>query len=257
MERYRRTSSGLYVAEHKLARVEHALGKDGPGAVRLPDVLDTDFLNDLVAELHDDSCVKWRDAGDTYVNGRGVQVVQNHDVFALKLSAGDQSYTEQVPLMNQLMCETEDFVQSLSDRYPSLDGWEADEMSYHRYYDPEVGLSFHRDNKRFHGVIVVITIHGASDFQVIDRTPVAWEYDEASGRDMVSEWHWGSTYTIPTQPGDMVLTRATGLMPWMTVANNPEHAVMNVHDLPRISFMVRANSRASDTAYGFEYTNWP
>lgn len=246
----------LNIPETSLANLEHGLSYAGPGVARLSGAVAPHFLDQLLQEMDDPKAVQWRDAGGTYLNGRGVQIVQNHDVFALKLSDGDQTYVDRVPLMTQLMRESEQFVRSLGHRYPALEHWEADEMSYHSYYDAEVGLSFHRDNLRFNGLIVVIALEGECDFQVIDREPSAWTFDEVTGRNIVTEWTWRSTYTIPTKPGDMVLTRATGLLPEMTAQDNPEHAVMNVRVLPRKSFMVRANSKPHDKGYGFEYQNW-
>ena len=255
-ERLSASDRVLHIPDSSLTNLEHGLSYAGPGVARLTEVVSSTFLEQLLDEMNDTNLVQWRDAGDIYLNGRGVRIIQNHDVFALKLSEGDQSYVDRVPHMTQLMRESEQFVRTLGHRYPSLQNWEADEMSYHSYYDAEVGLSFHRDNLRFNGVIVVIALEGECDFQVIDREPLAWVFDEESGRDVVTEWTWRSTYTIPTKPGDMVLTRATGLLPGMTAQDNPEHAVMNVRVLPRKSFMVRANSKPHDQGYGFEYQNW-
>lgn len=239
-----------------LGRMEHALGYHGSGVMRFRDVLDKQFHNDLLTEIYDSESVHWRDAGDTYANERGVLVEQNHDTFALK-AAGDYEPIYAVPRMAELAVATEVFVQSLSDTYHSLKTWQADEMSYHRYYDERVGLSFHRDNMRFPGVIAVVAIDGECDFQVIDREPIAWKEDNETGKMMVTEWDWRSTYTTPVFPGDMVLTRAPGLLYGMKSYHRPEHAVMNVRKLPRISFMLRANNRPDDQNYGFEYYNWP
>lgn len=256
MERLHVPGQALSVAEEKLVGIESALGADGSGAFGIADVVDPGFREALLAEIADPNAVKWRDAGEAYINGRGIEVVQNHDVFALK-AGGDLEPIWNVPLMGQLAIEVEEFVQSLQARYPSLEQWRADEMSYHRYYDPDVGLSYHRDNLRFTGLIVVITIQGESDFRVVDRVPVASEIDRDTGRELVTEWDVRNEWSIHTTPGSMVLTRATGLQDWQTKEHNPEHAVMNVTDLPRISFMVRANSRPNDRAYGFDYFNWP
>lgn len=246
-----RPESALYVSSEWLPAIEHGLSFDGPGVVRLQGVLNEGFRRDLVEEIADDNRVHWRDAGGTYTNNRGIEIIQNHDVFALKLSLGDPAPIAEVPRMRQLAAEAEQFVQSLGEQYNSLSGWDADEMSYHRYYDQNVGLSFHRDNLRFPGLIVVISIDGEADFQVIERDPIT----DDSGA--IIDWHWRSTYTIPTKPGDMVLTRAPGLLPDMTPDDRPEHAVVNGRVLPRISFMLRANNRPNDQGYGFEYYNWP
>lgn len=244
----------LYVPESALDTLEQDLGFEGPGVSKLPGVVSESFLADLLAEAANPDLVQWRDAGGTYVNVNGLTIVQNHEVFALKVQ-GDYEPIWQVPLMAQLGIEAEAFVQSLQPRYESLGTWQADEMSYHNYYDPSVGLSFHRDNLRFPGLIVVIAIEGEADFQVAERTPIRWETDPSSGKKVVAEWEWHNIYTIPTQPGDMVLTRAPGLLPGMNPSHRPEHAVMNAK-VPRKSFMLRANLRPRDRGYGFEYANW-
>lgn len=250
------SNQALYIPTERLVGIEAALGITGSGAFGLEGVITENFRQDLLREISDPHAVQWRDAGDTYINGRGIEVVQNHDVFALK-AGGDLEPIWNVPLMTQLAIEVEEFVQSLSDRYPALEQWRADEMSYHRYYDPKVGLSYHRDNMRFTGLIVVLTIQGESDFQVVERTPKSTEFDRDTGRQIITDWNVRNEWAIHTTPGSMVLTRATGLQAWQTTVHNPEHAVMNVSDIPRISFMVRANSRPTDRAYGFEYVNWP
>lgn len=237
--------------------VEHGLGLEGCGAVALRSVLSEEFRLSLVDEIKNPEAIVWQDAGDTYTNARGVVIEQNHDVFALKLSRGSQKHRKKVPYMDQLNGATQSLVRSLEPEFPSLAAWKADEMSYHRYYEKEKGLTFHRDNKRFTGLIAVVSVLGECDFQVIDREPSLTVIDEESGKSLIKEWNWKSTYTIPTRPGDVVLTRAPGLFELMDDdEDRPEHAVMNVRVLPRISFMLRANKRPSDTGYGFQYHNW-
>ena len=250
-ETLQRYGNVLHVDQDDLARIEHGLSFEGPGVARISGVLDEPFRQRLLTEINDESIVHWRDAGGTYTNARGLEIIQNHDVFALKLSDGDPAPVEAAPLMRQMAGQTEQFVQSLGASYPSLAAWQADEMSYHRYYNKDVGLSFHRDNMRFPGLIVVIAIDGECDFQVIDREPIC------DGGGNIVDWRWHSTYTIPTKPGDLVLTRAPGLLPDMNPEDRPEHAVVNGRVLPRVSFMLRANKRPQDTGYGFEYHNWP
>lgn len=243
--------SALQIEHGQLDRLEHGLGYEGPGVARLQDVLDPVFHERLLEEINNPEIVHWRDAGETYKNNRGAKIVQNHDVFALK-AAGDYEPIWAVPLMTQLAVETEQFIQSLQAQYASLCDWQADEMSYHRYYDAQVGLSYHRDNMRFPGLIVVIAIAGEADFQVVDREDLV--FDEQGD---IIDCTWHSTYTIPTRPGDMVLTRAPGLLPGIRPDDRPEHAVVNGRVLPRVSFMLRANSKPLDTGYGFDYYNFP
>lgn len=243
-------SPALQIDRSQIDRFEHYLGYAGPGVVALKGVLGAEFHAALLNEIANPERVVWRDAGETYINNRGLEIVQNHDVFSLK-TEGTYDPIWAVPKMAQLAIESELFVQSLADRYPTLGGWQADEMSYHRYYDKEVGLSFHRDNMRFPDLILVVAVDGECDFQVTDRTPIY------GGDGKIVDWDWRSTYTIPTQPGDMVLTRAPGLLVDMGPSDRPEHAVMNMRTPTRTSFMLRANSRPLDRNYGFQYFNWP
>jgi len=195
---------------------------------------------------------------ESYINNRGVAVEQNHDVFALKLSAGDQAPIRAVPKSAKIKNEIEELIRGLDGTYSGLRSWSADEMSYHRYYDQQVGLSFHRDNLRFVGMIAVLTVLGESDFQIINREPVSYMVDSESGKSVVSEWKWHSTYTIPVSVGSLVLMRAPGLLPNPKNRElRPEHAVLNMKTDNRIAFLVRANNRPLDQNYGFSYYNWP
>lgn len=237
--------------------LEQSLGPDGLGVCRLGSILKDEFRLQLIDEMNDPTRVRWWDAGDVYVNHRGVKIVQNHDVYALKLSAGNQGPIDDVPSMTRLTNDTQSFVQSLSSVFPSLDGWTADEMSYHKYYDRDVGLSYHRDNARFVGLIAVVALAGECDFKVIDRQPASWIFDKKLGKKVVSEWLVNYEHSYTTKPGDMVLTRATGLYAGMTDDDRPEHAVMNVRSIPRVSFMLRDNRLPLNQDYGFTYYNWP
>ncbi len=241
----------------ELNEIEQELGPDGPGVVRVGNILADDFQDELIEELEDPSRVIWWDSGDNYANGRKVKIIQNHDAFALKLSAGDQSQSLRVPRMLELKEGVQTRINTLGNIFPSLLTWQADEMSYHRYYDEKVGLSYHRDNIRFTGLIAVVSVLGECDFNVVDRQPVSADYDEELDEEVVVEWDVREVHTIPTFPGDLILTRATGLFPGMSEAERPEHAVVNIRKLPRISFMLRENSRPIDTNYGFKYYNWP
>lgn len=239
------------------SRLEHNLSHAGCGAAKISSMLNEDFRSKLLDEIVDEIDTKWIDAGDTYYNNRGVEITQNHDVFALKLSRGDQSQRARLPFMDRLAEATQTLTRSLGELYPALIDWQADEMSYHRYYDAEEGLTFHRDNLRFIGLIAVVSVMGECDFQIVNRDVDETDIDPLTGKVRVVTWDWHSTYTIPTNPGDVVLTRAPGLFVSSQTDDRPEHAIMNVRVLPRISFMLRANNRPDDTGYGFTYQNWP
>jgi len=132
------------------------------------------------------------------------------------------------------------FVRSLSGVFPSLTDWQADEVSMHRYDEPEIGLSRHRDNLRFWGLVVVLTLEGSSDFVVYEGA------DE---------------HVFTVGPGDLALMRATNLTgdpndKIYQAENNPEHGVVNVTTLPRTSLIVRDNLRPHSSVSGFIYENW-
>lgn len=237
--------------------VVEQIGPGGPGVINLRGILNNEFILELVSEYEDESMVHWWDAGSTYANNRSVKIVQNHDVFALKLSAGDQGPVNNVPSMSRLAASTEWLINHLSIGFPNLSGWTADEMSYHRYYDNKIGLSHHRDNARFTGLIAVASIFGEADFSVIEREPLSMEYDEELGIEVVSQWLVKNELIIPTSPGDLVLTRATDLYNGMKAKDRPEHAVFNIREVPRVSFMLRANARPLEENYDFTYFNWP
>jgi len=111
----------------------------------------------------------------------------------------------------------------------------------HQYDDPEVGLSRHRDNLRFWGVVAVLTVEGSSDFVIYDG-------------DM--------EHVLHAEPGTLMLMRATNLTGDLTdvayqQSMNPEHGVVRVRSLPRVSFIVRDNLLPNKPISGFTYDNWP
>ncbi len=148
---------------------------------------------------------------------------------------------EQVPHMRALAANIQGLIRGLSPLFPSLSSWEADEMSVHRYDDQEVGLSFHKDNLRFMGLIAVLTVEGESDVAVRDED--------------------GEAHYFPVRAGDLNLTRATGLYATEQVDGKrvnlcPDHGVYNLRTPFRTSFIVRANSEPLEPIPGFVYANW-
>lgn len=231
----------LDITPDKLEGIETRLGREGIGAFHIPEAITPQAQELLLTEMTDPTAVQWWDVHETYENLRGKLIVQNHDVFALKLSRGDQRQVEAAPHMHQLAQEQESFIRGLGAIFPSLLGWTADEMSYHDYDDTEVGLSFHKDNKRFPGLVAVTTIKGASDFSISSET-------EGEGQ---------STYTIPVRPRSLVLMRAVGLVSELPDEDlRPEHGVYNVQEGGRVAFMLRDNTKPDDSSYGFTYANW-
>lgn len=231
----------LDVTAEKLRGIEQSLGQTGLGAFPIHEVLNPDQLALMQQEISDPQRVSWRSGHDDYINQRGMRIIQNHDSFALKLHRGDQAIVNNVPAMKALAQNIEEFIQALSTHFPNLANWQADEMSLHRYDDPEVGLSFHKDNLRFTGLIAVLTLEGESDFAVKDTD--------------------GNVVTFPVGEGDLMLTRATNLYPAVNAMVRdinlcPDHAVINLRTPHRTSFIVRANSRPAESINGFIFDNW-
>lgn len=138
--------------------------------------------------------------------------------------------------------------------FPNLAKWDADEISYHQYYK-ELGLSAHKDNKRFWGIIAIVATHGTSDFVVYDREPLEYGFDEQLQKEVVTKWDVKSRLAVPTRPGTLLLMRATSLYEEMRSEDRPEHGVENT-SLDRESCMIRANLRPEEYLKGFEYFNW-
>jgi hypothetical protein len=237
----RESALELSVNDAKLVGLPEALGPRGIGSFMLSGVLSQNQLTTVMNEVMEPGNISWRDNHDSFVNMRNMTVVENHMTSALKLHKGDPSYIERVPHLATLADNIQQLVQSLDDIFPSLTQWTADEMSLHRYDDPEIGLSFHRDNLRFIGLIAVLAIEGESDFVIRDEG--------------------GDEHVFATFPGDLVLTRATGLYPAFDDNGKPinlcpDHAVMNLRTPFRTSFIVRANNRPDEQIPGFSYANW-
>lgn len=246
----------LDITPDKLEGIETRLGRGGAGAFHIPEAITPQAQELLLEEMADPKAVQWWDVHETYTNKRGKVIIQNHDVFALKLSRGDQAPVEAAPRMRQLAQEEEAFIQSLGTIFPSLLGWTADEMSYHDYDDTEIGLSFHRDNTRFPGVVAVTTVANGSDFCILSETEIT-ERNPDTGEKEVLERTWHSTLTIPVRPRSLVLMRAPGLVSELPGEDlRPEHGVYNVWKGGRTAFMLRANTKPDDTSYEFQYANW-
>ena len=128
----------MIVNEQALAELKEP-GRSG--VARAEQFIGSILLDAIQGELHDPARVAWRDNHDTYVNQRGLTIVQNHDVYALKLSDGDQTPLERIPVIEGTTRKMQRFVRWLAPDFPSLAAWEADELSLHCYDDADVGLS--------------------------------------------------------------------------------------------------------------------
>lgn len=142
------------------------LGEYGPGVLPIEHFIGGAALEGMQEESENPFRVSWQDAHESYYNQRGLYIVQNHDVYALKLDRGRQGPTKRIPHAVAAMRSVTRFVRSLSSELPSLTDWKPDELSMHRYDNPDLGLSFHRDNKRFIGVIAVLSFEGECELKV-------------------------------------------------------------------------------------------
>lgn len=236
-----RQSLDLQITPEKLHGIEKALGPEGIGTFPIVGALNPEQVQIMQQEIFDPQRVTWHDSHDDYLNERDMRIIQNHNSFALKLLQGDQSMVDNVPAMKALAMNIEEFVRALSAHFPNLASWHVDEMSLHRYDDPKIGLTYHKDNKRFPGIISVFTLEGTREFAVLDKDSNEHVY-------LVSE-------------GDLMLTRATKL--WDEVDANgkvknlcPDHRTGNLHTRFSTSFITRANDKPNEQIEGFTYDNW-
>ena len=215
-------------------RCRELIDLEGPGVEIINDFADQTEVSSVLQEANDPERVQWLDAHEVYKNNRGLTIIQNHFTFALKLSEGDQSFLGQLPETAALKERTQRFINDLSTIFPSLANWEADELSFHLYDNKEVGLSRHRDNMRFIGLIAIISLSGECDLVIT---------------------HQGKDIELPVIPGDLCLLRAPGLID-SPAEVRPEHSVQNLRTDTRLSMMLRANSRPTEAIEGFRFNNW-
>lgn len=201
------------------------------GVLHVPGFLSPDELTNVHAEA---DTLPWHDNHSSFINARGLTIVQNHDVYALKLSQGDQRPLDSIPRIAAAGQKVTQLISEMSESIPTLKGWAPDEMSMHRYDDAEVGLSFHRDNRCFIGLIAIVSIDGSCDLAV----------------------KRGEAVTLhPAEPGDIMLLRAPGLVETDQEVR-PEHAVINLRTPTRTSLMLRANNQPQRRINGFHFQNW-
>ena len=214
------------------------LGANGPGVLPIANFIGGVALEGIQIESDDPARMPWWNAGSSYYNQRGLLIVQNHDVYALKLDEGDQEPLKRIPHAAMAANSITRFIRGLAPALPRLARWAPDELSLHRYYDQEVGLSFHRDNKRFDGVIAVLSVEGECEFQVRED-----EFDDApTSYDML--------------PGTLALVRASRLFEDAQDLLCPDHAVVNLKTPTRKSMQLRDNSRPGELVRGFTFANW-
>ncbi len=216
----------------------NALGPNGPGAMQIYPFFHGLALTDMQREIQDPTRVYWEPAADPKPNARGIVVAQNFDVFALRIGAGDQRPFDRLSATMRAKQRIVQFVHNLSVVFPSLAAWEPTELGLHRYYDEDVGISFHRDNRRFVGVIAILS--------VLHRSELKIRQDE---RDT-------SIQRFRTYPGLLTLLRASYLIPDMPELLCPDHEIADLDASGRVSMQLRQNNRPEEVVEGFNFANW-
>ena len=191
-------------------------------------------LEAVLEEINNPQKVKWLDTHEIYKNKRGLTIIQNHFTFALKLDRGDQSFLKRLPETVKLKERTQAFIKELVPLFPSLASWQADELSFHLYDNQKVGLSRHRDNLRFRGLIAIVSLSGQCDLVITHREERIVRVIKA---------------------GDLCLLRAPGLIK-SNQEIRPEHSVQNLKSKTRLSMMLRSNNRPAEAIEGFKFNNW-
>ncbi len=213
-----------------------SLGPDGPGFTHISSVIDADHLAAIQAEIHNPKNVAWRNNRTTHRNQRGVTIYQNYDAFSLKLRHGNQQVVAKVPTVHELVRSVENLIRfDLAQYYPVLTEWHADEMVLHRYDAHKTGITHHRDQRRFWGIIAVVTLEGKGILSIQDND--------------------NQDSTI-VKAGDLTLMRAPDLYP-SDDDIRPMHGVDSYQGYSRTSLVIRADRQSDKQFDGFTYDNWP
>lgn len=233
----------LSVTPEKLEGFADALEPDGMGSFLIPSVLSQEQLDYLREEFEDEAAVMWEDTHTEYDNIYGRRIIQNHDTFALKVGVGDQAPLQKIPRLVATAHHVQALIRGLGGVFPVLNTWTVNELSLHHYDDPELGLSPHRDNLRYMGLVAVLNVDGESDLE-LSKEPA------------------GAIHALHVRPGDLTLTRVSGIYPSYEEDGKPRnicpyHAVTNLATPTRTSFILRDNSRPEEPINGFNFFNWP
>lgn len=204
---------------------------DGVGVARVEDFASDSEL-EAVQQLADD--LVWLDAHDDYVNKRGKRIIQNHFTYALDLVYGDMSDTDHLSAAFALMDRTTKLIQSFGGQLPGLAEWTPTELSFHRYDHQDVGLSHHRDQSVFIGVVAIASIEGLCSFSIMKD---------------------GEETCFDARPGDLFLLRAPGCTLDEQGEVRPEHAVIDLQTPTRTSMMLRRNKKPEKIIEGFRFNN--
>jgi hypothetical protein len=145
------------------------------------------------------------------------QVRQQGELFVI---AGDMSGH---PAIKQLRDELTDAVHECSADIAMLDQWDPNEAALQRYRAGAVGITPHRDMKRYRYLVAVFTVEGTARF--------------THCRDRAGD----SLATWSAAPGSLVLLRGPGL--GGIDDGRPMHAVSGPPTGTRVSLGIRMNTR--------------
>jgi hypothetical protein len=199
-----------------------AASLEGPGAVLAPKFLNDDEIEAIQGEITDPARIAWEDQHKVFTNARGLEITQNYDSFLTGfISVGELDDT--LPNVAAAARRITRFINAFSVIFPTLLAWQPNQLTLNRYDDQEVGLSFHKDQTKYTGVIAIAAVDGECDIAI--RNP----------DDTVESY--------PTQPGDLVLLRAPGLYS-SEYDIRPEHAVVNLRTPRRTSLMLRQDTKS-------------
>lgn len=212
--------------------IQHLTDPMHIGAAKIEQFISPELLTEVDRELDE---LPFMDSHETYMNQRGLTIVQNHDTFAVDLNDPEhRRLTDPRPHIGAVRQKVEAQVSHLAQHLAGLQEWRPTELSIHRY-DAEEGLSYHRDNRRFIGLIAIVSLQGESDLNIRNSE--------------------GEETAIATEPGDLLLLRAPGLIPGDDKEElRPEHAVRLKTDT-RTSLMLRQNKRPHQKIPGFKFNN--
>ena len=108
-------------------------------------------------------------------------------------------------------------------REPPIKGPKFNDIAMQRYVSGSVGISPHKDHKKYTSVIIIVTLSGRSNFCVCD---------DRNGK---------NAKILDDRPGNILILPATGFKVLSNVFNRPIHFVNSISD-GRLSIGLRQNN---------------
>ena len=106
---------------------------------------------------------------------------------------------------------------------PPIKGPKFNDIAMQRYVSGSVGISPHKDHKKYTSVIIIVTLSGRSNFCVCD---------DRNGK---------NAKILDDRPGNILILPATGFKVLSNVFNRPIHFVNSISD-GRLSIGLRQNN---------------